>query len=99
MRSRHITARRCPSSVPVVSQMRSFQVTGDDQPLPQISVFHRTFFVSLQAVGIPSAFDVPSPRPPRNWFHSGSAANRLVVTKDNSSSERSVMGRPGKSVV
>ena len=40
-----------PSSVAVVSQTWSFQITGDDQPLPWIGCFHLMCSVSDHSVG------------------------------------------------
>src|SRR6185436_20498578 len=65
-RSTEIARNDFPSSVAVVSQMRSPWTTGDDHPLPGIATFQRTFFVSLHVSGSPCSSDTPCPVGPRN---------------------------------
>src|SRR5476651_2167788 len=65
-RSTQITESSLPSGVPVVIQICFPQMTGEDQPLPWIAVFHATFLVSLHSRGRPLASAWPSPLGPRN---------------------------------
>ena len=54
-----------PSSKALVIQMRSPQITGDDQALPGMGVFHATFSVSLHVSGNPVASLCPWSAGPR----------------------------------
>jgi hypothetical protein len=63
------TKSSLPSGVAVVIQIRSPSTIGDDQPLPWIGVFQRTFSASLHFSGSPVAVDTPLPSGPRNWGH------------------------------
>src|SRR6185436_16169913 len=65
-RSTEIARNDFPSSVAVVSQIRSPWTTGDDHPFPGIATFQRTFFVSLHVSGSPCSSDTPCPVGPRN---------------------------------
>src|SRR6185503_9638720 len=66
LRSTQIARRDFPSSVAVVSQMRSPRIAGEDHPLPGIAIFHLTFFDSLQVRGSPRSSEIPCPVGPRN---------------------------------
>src|SRR5690348_5387977 len=75
-----------PSSVAVVSQMRSPWITGDDQPRPGIAVFQRTFCVSLQVKGRLCSSDTPWPVGPRNCGQSWTEIkdrikNRIITVR------------------
>jgi hypothetical protein len=65
-----------PSSVAVVSQMRSPRIAGDDQPTPAIGVFHAILSDSLHSNGSPLALEWPSPPGPRNWDQSSAPSAR-----------------------
>jgi len=80
-RSTEIARNDLPSSVAVVSQMRSPWITGDDQPFPGMGTFHRTFVVSLQFSGSPCSSDVPCPVGPRNCGQS--EAGRINVKRSS----------------
>src|SRR2546427_1776876 len=64
-RSRQRANNFVPSSLAVVSQICSPQITGEDQPRSWMAVFHLTFFSSLQVTGKPLAPDFPLPSGPR----------------------------------
>jgi hypothetical protein len=46
---------------------RSPQTTGEAEPRPGISIFQRTFFVSLHSVGGVAVRDTPVMCGPRHW--------------------------------
>ena len=54
-----MTASQLPPSGAFVSQMRSPQMTGDDQALPSMGVFHAMFLLSLQVTGRFLASEIP----------------------------------------
>src|SRR4029079_11253347 len=58
----------------VSKNTRSPQTIGDADPRPGISVFHRTFFVSLHSTGGSAVFDTPVAWGPRHWGQYFSAA-------------------------
>src|SRR5947209_1603402 len=65
-----------------VTKTRSPQTTGDEWPLPGISVFQRRFSplsAPLNFRGTPFSAEVPSPRGPRQPGHS--SAQTAVVRK------------------
>ena len=64
--STQITCAERPSSVADVTNTRSSQTTGDDQPCPGIGVFHATFFSSDHSVGTFGSEEMPCPVGPRN---------------------------------
>src|SRR5215813_10643842 len=66
-----------PSSVAVVSQIRSPWTTGDDQPRPGIGTFQRILEVSLQLSGRPCSSEVPCPVGPRNCGQSVVGKSRV----------------------
>src|SRR6185503_6376075 len=79
-RSTEIARNDFPSSVAVVSQMRSPWTTGDDHPFPGIATFQRTFFVSLHVSGSPCSSDTPCPVGPRNCGQSeASKINKIKI--------------------
>jgi len=55
-----------PSSVAVVTKMRSSNTIGEDHPLPGIFVFHRTFLVADHSTGKLVSVETPCPFGPRN---------------------------------
>src|SRR2546429_7802174 len=67
-------------------------MTGEDQDLPWMAVFHLTFLDSLQVVGRPLASETPWPVGPRNWgqFSSPSARGEKPGIKISNSSSRIV---------
>src|SRR5438128_1387049 len=65
-RSRHRANSFLASGCAVVTQTWLSQTTGEDQPLPGIAAFQRTFSVSLQVIGRPVASAWPSACGPRN---------------------------------
>src|SRR5579872_2881668 len=82
-----------------VTKMRSPQTTGEDQPVPGMSVFQATFSVVLQVSGSLGFSVTPVDSGPRNWGHwSIVAADRdtakdsvrrlLVIGRDYSTWER-----------
>jgi hypothetical protein len=56
-------------------------MTGDDQPLPWIAVFHRTFRVSLHVSGRFGAAAMPVPSGPRNCGQSARSAMAADTTR------------------
>ena len=57
-------------------------MTGEDQPSPGILVFQAMLSVSLQLVGIPSAWECPWPSGPRNWGQSAFSDDEMEkITK------------------
>src|SRR6185436_19108367 len=65
------------------TNIRSPQITGDDDPRPGTSTFQRMFLVSLHSVGGLAAFETPVAKGPRhcgqNRSAAGSGAPRSVV--------------------
>ena len=58
------------------------EMTGEDQPSPGILVFQAMLAVSLQVVGIPSAWECPWPSGPRNWGQSAFSDDEMEkITK------------------
>jgi hypothetical protein len=53
-------------SIEVVRKTRLPQTIGDEWPLPEISVFHLTFFVALHSVGRLVSAEMPRPSSPRH---------------------------------
>jgi hypothetical protein len=58
--------------------MRSPQTTGVDEPLPGISTFQRTFFVSLHSIGGVACGATPVMSGPRHWGQKRSASAPLA---------------------
>ena len=80
-RSIEIARSDFPSSVAVVSQMRSPWTTGDDQPFPGIATFQRTFLFSLHVNGSPVSSETPCPVGPRNCGQSEVGTNKMSNNK------------------
>ena len=76
LRSTLIARNDFPSSVAVVSQIRSPRIAGEDQPFPGISVFHLMFLLSLQVRGSPLSVECPWPGGPRNSGQSSASTGR-----------------------
>ena len=67
-RSKQRSLSSSDASSPVVSQISSFQITGEDQPESGTAVFHFMFLASSKWIGILPSFEIPFPCGPRNWF-------------------------------
>ena len=58
---------RFSPTVAVVTNTRSFQTIGDDQPSPGMDAFQRTFELAVQASGTSFSDEMPWRVGPRNW--------------------------------
>src|SRR5260221_14723031 len=76
-----------------VKKMRSPQTTGEDHPVPGMSVFHATFWVELQVSGRLASSAIPSDSGPRNCGQRSDTAALMVWARKRRQSNR-VMGVP-----
>src|SRR5438876_11038359 len=99
-RSKQMTNSSLPSSVAVVSQIWLPQITGEDQPLSWMAVFHLMFSVSLHRIGRPTASEWPSAVGPRNSGQlsppKASAANSETVHRAAAGQVKERTGRLSK---
>src|SRR5687768_4445270 len=69
-------ALNAPGLIADVTNTRSRQTIGDDQPRPGNSTAHATFSVVDHFCGSDDSSATPAPRGPRNWGHSAGPAAR-----------------------
>src|SRR5262249_31185773 len=77
-----------PAGTAVSRKILSPQITGDDDPRPAISTFHRTFFVSLHSTGGSAVVDTPFANGPRHCGQYFSAVASLATPPAASTAAR-----------
>ena len=78
-------APEAPIGIAVETNSRSPHTTGDDEPRPGISVFHRMFFVSLHSTGGSAVLETPFAYGPRHWGQNRSATGSAASSTNDSS--------------
>src|ERR1700682_5076258 len=73
-----------PIGIAVKTNSRSPQTTGDDEPRPGISVFHRMCFVSLHSTGGSALLETPLAYGPRHWGQNRSATGSAASNAEDS---------------
>src|SRR5258708_20825011 len=73
-RSRQISVRSVPSSLPVCRKIFCFETIGEEFPAPGISTFQRRFCFSPNSIGTPVSAETPVPFGPRKRGQSEAAA-------------------------